>query len=212
MFVRRCPIFLLFGCFFALSALAQPIVINYQDTPQELSTTAPAQPIETSHGLEAHIHDYAKQFNIQPELIKAIIKVESNFNPLARSPKGALGLMQILPTTAAQYGRYNLFNPKDNISVGTRHFAYLLQKYQGHIPYALAAYNAGEGNVDKYGGIPPFKETRNYVLNVLRLYNHTPNTIKTPPNTTAQNPINTVDTADPAAPKRPSVILIHFAQ
>ena len=78
--------------------------------------------------------------------------------------------MQVLPTTAAQYGNYNLLNPKENITVGTRHFAYLMNKYQGQVHLALAAYNAGEGNVAKYGGIPPFTETRQYIIKVSKYY------------------------------------------
>lgn len=107
---------------------------------------------------------------IDPLLIKAIIKQESGFNMLAVSPKGAKGLMQLMPATALNYGNYNLFNPEHNVEVGSKHFAYLLNKY-GKIDLALAAYNAGEGSVAKYGGIPPFKETQNYVFNILKQYN-----------------------------------------
>ena len=78
--------------------------------------------------------------------------------------------MQVLPTTAAQYSNYNLLNPKENITVGTRHFAYLMSKYQGQVHLALAAYNAGEGNVAKYGGVPPFTETRQYIIKVSKYY------------------------------------------
>lgn len=123
-----------------------------------------------NNSLDVHLYQMAHQYGVNPLLIKAIIKVESNYQANARSPKGALGLMQVLPTTAAQYGNYNLFNPKDNITVGTRHFAYLMNKYQGQAHLALAAYNAGEGNVAKYGGIPPFTETRQYVVKVSKYY------------------------------------------
>lgn len=119
-----------------------------------------------NNSLDAHLSQTAHQYGVNPLLIKAIIKVESNYQANARSSKGALGLMQVLPTTAAQYGNYNLFNPKDNITVGIRHFAYLMNKYQGQVHLALAAYNAGEGNVAKYGGIPPFTETRQYIIKV----------------------------------------------
>ncbi|WP_019672525.1 lytic transglycosylase domain-containing protein [Psychrobacter lutiphocae] len=121
--------------------------------------------------LDNIINHYAAQHNVPPDLIKAIIKQESGFNVHAVSPKGARGLMQLMPTTAASYGRYNLFNPQHNIAVGTKHLSYLLNKYNNQLHLALAAYNAGEGNVAKYGGIPPFSETQNYVLNVLKSYN-----------------------------------------
>lgn len=122
------------------------------------------------NSIEQTINYYANQYQIQPELLKAIIKQESNFNTLAVSPKGAKGLMQVMPSTALGYGNYNLLIPKHNIEVGTRHLSYLLRRYE-NLPLALAAYNAGEGNVDKYRGIPPFSETQNYVLKVLQSYN-----------------------------------------
>lgn len=124
----------------------------------------------TTSNIEQIISDYAKKHQVQPELLKAIIRQESNFNASAISPKGARGLMQVMPATAASYGRYNLMLPRDNIEVGTRHLSYLLKRYD-QLPLVLAAYNAGEGNVDKYKGIPPFAETQNYVLNVLQFYN-----------------------------------------
>lgn len=124
----------------------------------------------TGNNINQIISDYAKKHQVQPELLKAIIKQESNFNTSAISPKGARGLMQVMPTTAASYGKYNLMLPRDNIEVGTRHLSYLLKRYN-QLPLVLAAYNAGEGNVDKYKGIPPFSETQNYVLNVLQFYN-----------------------------------------
>ena len=124
----------------------------------------------TTNSIDQIINDYAKKHQVQPELLKAIIRQESNFNASAISPKGARGLMQVMPATAASYGKYNLMLPRDNIEVGTRHLSYLLKRYD-QLPLVLAAYNAGEGNVDKYGGIPPFSETQNYVLNVLQFYN-----------------------------------------
>lgn len=120
--------------------------------------------------VEQIIEYYAHKYHIQPELLKAIIQQESNFNALAVSPRGAKGLMQVMPATASAYGKYNLLIPKQNIEVGTRHISYLLKRYD-KLPIALAAYNAGEGNVDKYRGIPPFSETQNYVLKVLQSYN-----------------------------------------
>lgn len=119
--------------------------------------------------LDTIIEHNARKYDVPSELIKAVIRQESNFNNAAVSPKGARGLMQVMPSTAADYGSYNLHAPHHNVEVGSRHLARLLQKYK--LPVALAAYNAGEGNISKYGGIPPFRETQNYVLNVLKYYN-----------------------------------------
>jgi len=151
---------------------ANPKVIDltYSTSSQSMANDIWLAKPTQNNSLDAHLHQTAHQYGVNPLLIKAIIKVESNYQANARSPKGALGLMQVLPTTAAQYGNYNLLNPKENITVGTRHFAYLMNKYQGQVHLALAAYNAGEGNVAKYGGIPPFTETRQYIIKVSKYY------------------------------------------
>lgn len=151
---------------------ANPKVIDltYSTSSQSMANDIGLAKPTQNNSLDAHLHQTAHQYGINPLLIKAIIKVESNYQANARSPKGALGLMQVLPSTAAQYGNYNLLNPKENITVGTRHFAYLMNKYQRQVHLALAAYNAGEGNVAKYGGIPPFTETRQYIIKVSKYY------------------------------------------
>jgi len=115
-----------------------------------------------------YIRDASRSYQIDPALVKAVIHVESDFNPLAVSPKGARGLMQLMPQTAARYQQKDLFSPMANIDVGTRHLAVLIQRYPQDIRLALAAYNAGEHNVDLYKGIPPFRETRDYVKKVLK--------------------------------------------
>lgn len=120
--------------------------------------------------LDKIIEYNANKYDISPILLKAIIRQESNFNASAVSSKGARGLMQVLPSTAKGYGSYDLFLPHHNIEVGSRHLSRLLKKYD-RLPLALAAYNAGEGNVRKYNGIPPFLETQNYILKVLTVYN-----------------------------------------
>ncbi|MGP5060887.1 lytic transglycosylase domain-containing protein [Psychrobacter celer] len=120
--------------------------------------------------LDQVIEYNANKYDVSPALIRAIIRQESNFNTLAVSPKGARGLMQVLPSTAKNYGSYDLFLPHHNVEVGSRHFSRLMKKYK-QLPLALAAYNAGEGNVSKHNGIPPFLETQKYVLNVLKSYN-----------------------------------------
>lgn len=117
---------------------------------------------------DAYIREASRIYRIDPALVKAVIHVESDFNPLAVSPKGARGLMQLMPLTAARYHQKDLFSPMANIDVGTRHLAVLIQRYPHDIRLALAAYNAGEHNVDRYRGIPPFRETQDYVKKVLK--------------------------------------------
>ena len=109
----------------------------------------------------------ARTHNLEAALVKAVIHVESAFNPRAVSPKGAMGLMQLLPSRARLLGVRNIFSPEENVFGGTRHLAFLLKKYDGNLRLALAAYNAGEEAVSKYGGIPPYEETREYVQRVV---------------------------------------------
>ncbi len=104
---------------------------------------------------------------MNPALVEAVIRIESAFNPWAVSRKGAQGLMQLMPRTASALGVRDSFNPRQNIEGGVRHLRYLLDRYPGNVPLALAAYNAGEGAVDSYGGIPPYTETQQYVQKVL---------------------------------------------
>ena len=111
----------------------------------------------------------ASTYNVEASLVKAVIHAESAFNPRAVSNKGAKGLMQLMPDTARMHGVYRLFEPTENIQAGTRHLAMLMRKYNGNLTNVLAAYNAGEGAVDQFRGVPPFAETQDYVRKVQAL-------------------------------------------
>jgi soluble lytic murein transglycosylase-like protein len=125
---------------------------------------------EFNNTLAAKIARIAPQYGLDPQLVLAIMRQESRFRTDARSPKNARGLMQFIPTTAASYGISDPHDPEQAINGGCRYLVKLIKQYQGRVDLVLAAYNAGEGNVAKYGGIPPFNETKLYVLAVLSNY------------------------------------------
>jgi len=119
------------------------------------------------------INAACNRFGVDPSLVHAIVKVESDFNPFAISRKGAMGLMQLMPQTANTMNVRNTFSPDENVEGGVKYLRYLLDRYEGNISLALAAYNAGETAVKKWGTIPPFKETQEYVKKILLIYNGT---------------------------------------
>ena len=127
---------------------------------------------QTSQGygnyLEQIFQKASDTYHVSKDLLKAMAKAESNFRADATSHCGAMGIMQLMPATAASLGVTDAYNPEQNIMGGAQYISRLLEKYNGNLSYAVAAYNAGSGNVDKYGGIPPFHETQNYVVKVLR--------------------------------------------
>ena len=115
------------------------------------------------------IAEAAALYDLKPALIKAVIRTESSFDPLVVSPMGAQGLMQLMPSLAAEMGVTNAFDPRENIMGGAKYLRQLLDATRGSIPLALASYNAGPATVARYKGIPPFKETRNYVKKITAL-------------------------------------------
>jgi soluble lytic murein transglycosylase-like protein len=134
-----------------------------------LGRSRPAMSIDRE-GAEKLVRETADRHRIDPALVRAVIETESNWNAGAISRKGAIGLMQLIPTTAIRLGVNDAFSPKQNIDAGTRYLKRLLERYNGSLDLALAAYNAGEGAVDRARGIPAFRETRNYVQKVQDAY------------------------------------------
>lgn len=135
--------------------------------PEDIFTAiVPPPSIAGTEPFSQLIHAAAAKHGVDEKLIAHVIAAESNFNPHAVSRKRAQGLMQLLPNTAALYSVANVFDPAQNIDAGTHYLKDLLARYRGNLPLALAAYNAGPEMVDRYGGIPPFRETQSYVRRI----------------------------------------------
>jgi soluble lytic murein transglycosylase-like protein len=134
-----------------------------------------AEPAQAERALEAEtpyaeiIAALSRAHGVDPVLVSALIQVESGYRPRARSRKGAMGLMQLMPSTAREYKVRNPFDPSANIEAGVKHLKSLIDRFDGGLDLALAAYNAGEGAVRKFNGIPPYRETRSYVSRILSI-------------------------------------------
>jgi soluble lytic murein transglycosylase-like protein len=152
----------------SLIARVEPDEVEY---PEAVAAASPVVGEPDAPGIPAAFRDLvtatAAKHGVDVRLVNALIQVESAYRSRAVSPKGARGLMQVMPTTGRQYGALDLFDPKVNVDAGIRHLKKLLSRYD--LPLALAAYNAGEAAVDRFGGIPPFRETQNYVTRILRI-------------------------------------------
>lgn len=153
-------------------------VVCYTDAPFGKKTetvlkerpSAESKPLPENQKYGHYVSRAASKYEIEPELIHAVIKTESNGNRMAVSRKGAMGLMQLMPSTANDMNVGNPFSPEENIEGGTRYLKFLLEKFNGDLTLALAAYNAGPKTVEKYGHVPPISETREYVKKIYALY------------------------------------------
>lgn len=176
----------LLGCMLMCAQLAHADIVRYQGSdgrvyfsnaspPPVLPRPAAAVPIPSRAASKRSaivplVSQLARRYGVDARLVQAIITVESDFNPRAVSHAGAQGLMQLMPETAARFQVDDPFDPRANIEGGVRYLKHLFQRFPGDVQRVLAAYNAGEGAVERYGGIPPYRETQHYVARVMSLY------------------------------------------
>ena len=145
-------------------------VVGFQDLPPEPEAVPALAGPPAHETIQARAERLAHELDVEPALVAAVIAVESNGDPFAVSPKGAAGLMQLMPATARSLGVNDVFDPDQNLRAGITHLKGLLARYHGDFGLALAAYNAGQGAVSKHKGIPPYRETTDYVVKVLKRY------------------------------------------
>ena len=149
---------------------SNPDLPSYSVPKAEGVRTTRSAIAERAKPYETLISEHSRAQGVRPALVRAVMQVESGFNPYARSPKGAMGLMQLMPATARQYGVRNAFNPAENVRAGVAYLRELLDRYQDNEELALAAYNAGPGAVDKHGQtVPPYRETQSYVAQINKM-------------------------------------------
>ena len=157
------------------ASLLKPVPTKPRATiylPAETSFTGRSRPAVRldRDGAEHIVREAADRHHVDPALVRAVVETESAWNSSAVSRKGAAGLMQLHPVTAQRFGVDDVFNPQQNVDAGVRYLKKLLERYNGNMDLALAAYNAGEGAVARHGGVPPFRETRDYVHKVQNAY------------------------------------------
>ena len=183
--VQHAAWFLLIGVFLPWAAFAdiykyvdEDGVMHFTNAPTSehyqlfMNGKSPLGSYYTTDRFDQYIILASEMYDVSFTLIKAVIKVESDFNRMAVSKKGAQGLMQIMPGTAKLLKIYDPFDPWENIMGGTRYLRMMLDRFEGRLNFALAGYNAGPTAVDRYQGIPPYRETRKYVQKVMRYYHH----------------------------------------
>ena len=168
------------GCFFVI--IDNHLNFQAENISENKFSRAANIPAESEYKAKSNVHSKSrslrkivsiksKKYKIEPSLIHSIIKVESNWNPEAVSRTGAKGLMQLMPATAKDMNVQNPFDPEENIEGGTRYLRYLLDKFNGDLTLAIAAYNAGPRKIYKFKGVPPIKETKEYVKKIFSIYN-----------------------------------------
>ena len=183
-------------------SVADVVKIEPEEVFASITPPPAAAPTPAADANQPPYHEFvlaaASRYGVDAELISSVMEVESHFNPKAISAKNARGLMQLLPETAARLGVKDIFDPKENIDAGTHYLHDLLQLYKNDLTLALAAYNAGPDNVQKYGNVPPFRETVSYVKQVKRKYQK--NKSAPPPKTTPQPTSPTAPNASQSPP------------